>query len=525
MLDGSYIRSTETDTLYKLRRFGEEERNMLDAIGNIVGFLNGWIWSKGMLVLVVGTGLYFSVRLNFFQLVHFKDMWSRIMDKGSSDSGISTFGSFCTTMAARIGTGNVAGVAVAIYLGGPGALFWMWIVGITNSALAFVECTLGQLYKIKIDGEYRGSGAYCAERGLGWSKYGNFMAIVLMIGAACFMPAAATYTICDGFRNALGVPMWTVALAVAALLAVIIIGGVKRISQFAEYVVPVMTVAYLLVSIVILVMHISEIPAMFVTIIKSAFGQDAVFGGIVGGAILQGIKRGTFSSAAGMGESTPAASAAETSHPVKQGMANAAGVWLDTIIVCTATGFMLLLTDCFNVGTAYVGQGTPEMAALAESGTNGVIFVQHAAAKVIGSFAPIFIAIMLALFSFTCIISYYYEAETSALYLFQGDDKVKQRRIVTWIIRMAIIVLVFIFGIVESNLAWDLSDLALGSCTWVNVFMLWFLFPKARALYKDYEQQMKQGKEPYYNPNKLSWKGVDMDLWNEINKDRISEDK
>ncbi|MEA4934650.1 MAG: alanine:cation symporter family protein, partial [Lawsonibacter sp.] len=238
-----------------------------------------------------------------------------------------------------------------------------------------------------------------------------------------------------------------------------------------------------------------------------------------------GIKRGTFSSAAGMGESTPAASAAETSHPIKQGMANAAGVWLDTIIVCTATGFMILLTDCFNVTDVYIGQGAAEMAALAASGTRGVIFVQYACRLVIGNFAPLFIAIMLALFSFTCIISYYYEAETSALYLFQGEGKAKARKIVTWIIRIAIVALVFVFGIVESSLAWDLSDLALGACTWVNIFMLWFLFPKARALYLDYEEQMKAGKDPYYNPDKLSWKGVDTELWKEINKDRIKAGK
>lgn len=498
---------------------------MLSGIATLVGFLNGWIWSKGMLVLVVGSGLFFSIRLGFFQLAHFKDMWSRIIDRKSSDSGISTFRSFCTTMAARIGTGNVAGVAVAIYLGGPGSLFWMWVVGITNSAMSFVECTLGQLYKIKIDGEYRGAGAYCAERGLGWKKYGTFMAIILMIGAACFMPAAATYTICDAFRNASGVPMWAVAAVCAAVLALIVVGGIKRISQFAAYVVPFMTIAYLLVFLIVFITHIAEVPAMFVTIFKSAFGKDAVFGGVVGGAILQGIKRGTFSSAAGMGESTPAASAAETSHPVKQGLANAAGVWVDTIIVCTATGFMILLTDCYNVSNTYIGQGCKEMADLAASGTNGVIFVQYACRQIIGNFAPMFIAIILALFSFTCIISYYYESETAALYLFQGENKAKARKIVVWIIRVVTVSLVFVFGIVQSSLAWDLSDFALGACTWVNVLMLWFLFPKARALYQDYEKQMKAKKDPYYNPDKLCWKGVDKELWKEINKDRIEAER
>jgi AGCS family alanine or glycine:cation symporter len=197
-------------------------------------------------------------------------------------------------------------------------------------------------------------------------------------------------------------------------------------------------------------------------------------------------------------------------------MANAAGVWVDTIIVCTATGFMILLSDCYNVTGTYVGQGCKEMADLAAAGTNGVIFVQYACRQILGNFAPIFIAIMLALFSFTCIISYYYEAETSALYLFQGDNKAKTRKIVIWLIRIVTISLVFVFGIVQSSLAWDLSDFALGACTWVNVLMLWFLFPKARALYQDYEEQMKAGIDPCYNPDKLSWKGVDKDLWKEI---------
>ena len=183
-----------------------------NAINSAADFLNGYIWGIGMLFLIVGTGLVFTVGLGFFQFVHFGDMWKRIFDKQDSDSGISSFASFCTTMAMRIGTGNIAGVAVALYAGGPGAMFWMIIAGMTNSAVCFVECTLASLYKNRIDGEYRGGGPYCAARGLGWKKYAAFMAVIFMIGTSCFMPAAATYTICDGFRNATGVPMWVVAL-------------------------------------------------------------------------------------------------------------------------------------------------------------------------------------------------------------------------------------------------------------------------------------------------------------------------
>lgn len=497
----------------------------MEAFRSVINFLNGIFWGKGMLVLILGSGIYFSCRMGFFQFVHFKDMWSRILDKGDSESGISSFASFCTTMAMRVGTGNVAGVAVAIYMGGPGAMFWMIIAGMFNSAVCFTECTLAVLYKTRIDGAYRGGGAYCAERGLKWKAYGAFMALVLMIGTSVFMPAAATYTICDGFNNALGIPMWVSALVVALILAVVVLGGVKRISTVASYIVPFMTAVYLIAAILIVIMNIKEVPALLYEVFTCAFGANAIFGGTIGIAIQQGVKRGTFSSASGMGEASPTAAAAETSHPIKQGMANAAGVWLDTVIVCTASGLMILLTDCFHTQTGYIGTGAPEIAQLAEAGTNGVIFVQLACKTVLGNIAPVFIAIMLALFSFTCLISYYYEAETAAMYLFQGEKNAKTRKIVTKIMQFAMPVLIFIWGNIESGLAWDLSDLALGGCTWINMLVVLILSPKAFALYKDYEEQMKAGIDPYYNPDKLCWDGVDVDMWKDINKKRISSEK
>ena len=420
---------------------------MLESINNVVGILNGPIWGVGMLVLIVGSGLYLTIGLKGFQFVHFRDMWSRIIDKQDSDSGISSFASFCTTMAMRVGTGNVAGVAVAIYMGGPGALFWIILAGMTNSAVCFAECSLAVLYKTRIDGQYRGGGAYCAERGLGWKKYGAFMALILMIGTSMFMPAAATYTIADGFKQALNIPMWVSALVVAGIMAVVVIGGVKRISAVASLIVPFMVTVYLLATVIVLIVNITEIPSLVYNVVTSAFGKNAVFGGTIGIAIQQGVKRGTFSSASGMGEASPTAAAAETSHPIKQGMANAAGVWLDTVIVCTASGLMMLLTDCFNTQFGYVGSGAAELPQLAEEGYNGVLFVQLACRTVMGGIAPLFIAIMLALFSFTCLISYYYEAETAAMYLFQGEEKEGIRKTVTWIMRIGMPILIFIWGL------------------------------------------------------------------------------
>ena len=501
----------------------------MEAINNIVSMLNGPIWGVGMLVLIVGSGLYFTIRLGFFQFVHFKDMWSRIIDKSESESGISSFASFCTTMAMRVGTGNVAGVAVALYMGGPGALFWMIIAGMTNSAVCFTECTLSVLYKNRIDGQYRSGGAYCAERGLGWKAYGAFYAAFFGLGVVLFMPAAATYTICDGFKNALGIPMWISALVIALAMAVVVMGGVKRISSVASMLVPPMVGIYLIATVVILIANAGQIPSVIAQVVSCAFGsKEALLGGGVGIAIQQGVKRGTFSSASGMGESMPTAAAAETSHPIKQGMANAAGVWLDTVIVCTASGLMMLLSGCYNTQFGYIG-GTgamhDQMAQLAADGTYGVIFVQNACSTVMGSIAPLFVAIMLALFSFTCLISYYYEGETSVLYLFQGDDKAATRKVVIRIMQIVMPILIFIWGNIDSGLAWNLSDLALGGSTWINMLVVLLLSPKVFALYKDYEEQMKAKKDPYYNPDKLCWKGVDVEMWKDINKKRIAEDK
>lgn len=484
---------------------------------NIINYLNGWIWSVGMLILIVGTGLIFSIRLGFFQFVRHGEMWRRIFQNDNPKAGISTFTSFCTTMAARIGTGNVAGVAVAIYAGGPGALFWMWIVGCTNAAVAFVECTLGQLYKVKVDGEYRCSGAQCAERGLGWKKYGTVMAIIMILGTAFFMPAAATYTICDSFYNACRIPTFCTAIALALIFGGIVSGGIKRIGKFSSYAVPFMMIIYVVLFIVILIMNIQQIPNVFLLIIKSAFNKGAVMGGIEGGllaAILQGVKRGTFSSAAGMGESTPAAAAAETSHPIKQGMANAAGVFLDTIVVCTITGLMILLTGCYNTADA-IGGYTSVVSGL-EGKEGGVIFVQQATKSVLGEYAPLLIAVILLFFAFTCIVYYYYEAETAICYLLRNHARA--RKIVKKITEIVMTGLIIFWGITSSELAWSAADLALGINTWINMIVLWCLFPKVMMLYSDYKTQMRNGRDPVYNPEQenLCWKGVDKIMWQEI---------
>ena len=486
---------------------------------SLIGSANGFLWGIPMLVVIGGAGIFFTLYLKAFQFRRFTDMWKRILDKGDSESGVSAFASFCTTMAMRVGTGNVAGVAVAVYAGGPGAVFWMILIGITNSAVNFVECVQGSLYKTKIDGEYRGGPYYVAERGLGWGPYGAFIAVISLLGIGLFMPSAATNTVCVAFAQATGAPQIVFAAVMAVIMFVTVLGGIKRISAAASAIVPFMVVVYLAVTVIVIVMNIGDFPRVFGDIIRCAFSKDALLSGGIGVAIQQGVKRGTFSSASGMGEATPTAAAAETSHPVKVGLANAAGVWLDTVIVCTASALLILFTDCYNTAFGYVGSGHPGMADLT---SGSAVMVQYAASSVLGGFAEIFIAFMLFLFSFTCLISYYYEAETASTSLFQKPEQAGVRKAITWFLRIAMPVLIFYYGIASASLAWDLADLALGSITFFNMLVVILLIKPVGAMLADYEAQMKAGQDPYYDPDKLSFKGVDVEMWKEINAKKIA---
>ena len=494
---------------------------MLD---NLINSANGFLWGMPMLVVIGLGGIALTLYLGFPQFRHFGDAWKRILDKGdpSKTGGVSPFASFCTTMAMRVGTGNVAGVAVAVYAGGPGAVFWMFLIGITNSCVCFCETTQGSMYKTKIDGEYRGGPYYVSERGLGWKAYGTFIAIISFLGIGLFMPSAATNTVCVAFAEATGVPQIVFAAIIAVAMFITCLGGIKRISDAASAVVPFMVAVYLICFVVILVTNIGETGRVFGSIFANAFTADGVLGGGIGIAIQQGVKRGTFSSASGMGESTPTAAAAESPHPVRVGLANMAGVWVDTNIVCTVSALMILYTDCFNTAFGYVGAGHP---GLATQTSGSAVMVQYAASHVLGNFAGVFIALMLFLFSFTCLISYYYEAETAATYLFQKPEQANIRKGCTWFLRIGMPILIFYYGIVGAAMAWNLADLALGSITFFNMLVVVLLAKPVKGMLKDYEAQKKAGKDPYYDPATVSYKGVDVELWKEINSNYIAANK
>jgi AGCS family alanine or glycine:cation symporter len=489
----------------------------MELLGQVIDFLNTYIWSTAMVVFVLGTAIYFSIRLKFSQLRYVKVMAREVLSSKNSESGISTFASFCTTMAARVGVGNIAGVAVAIYTGGPGAVFWMWVTAIFLAATSFTECSLGQLYKIRVDGEYRGGAYYCAERALGWKWFGVLFAFVTMITMLALLPGVQSNTISEGLYNSLGIPHWITGIVGAVLLGIIILGGIKRISGFAAILVPLKIGLFILLTIVVLAFHAQAIPATFVTIFTAAFNQGAVFGGAMGAAISMGVRRATFASGAGMGEETPAASAAETDHPVGQGLANSFGIYMD-ILICTCTALMILVTDCFNTASGYVGSGSPAMAELAKTGQNGIVFAQEAVGTIAPGVGEIVVGVLVILFAFTTILSYSYQAETSFAYIF-GNARPAVRKWVIFGMRVMVLVFYIFFANTASTVAWGAADLGVGLMVWLNVFMLVFLFPKALRMFKDYEAQKKAGQRPFFDPEKVGIKNAE--LWSEINKDKI----
>ncbi|MGB0132948.1 alanine/glycine:cation symporter family protein, partial [Dokdonella sp.] len=316
----------------------------------LITLINDLVWSKALIALCLGAGLYFSIRTRFMQVRAIPEMIRAIFSGKTSPAGVSSFQALTMSLSGRVGTGNIAGVATAIAFGGPGAVFWMWTVAFFGASTAFVEATLGQIYKEKDDkGMYRGGPAYYIEKGLGVKWYAWTFAFATIIATGFLLPGVQANSIGIAIENAWGVESWITATCLMAGLAFIIFGGVKRIARFAEFVVPFMALAYILIALGIMAINIDQVPVIFSLIIKSAFGLEAGFGAMLGLAIEWGVKRGVYSNEAGQGTAPHAAAAAEVAHPAKQGYVQAFSIYVDTLLVCSATAFLILSTDMYNV--------------------------------------------------------------------------------------------------------------------------------------------------------------------------------
>lgn len=452
--------------------------------------INDLIWSNALIILCMGTGIYFSVVTRFLQVRYIREMWRLLFDGKSSDKGVSSFQAFAIAISGRIGTGNIAGVATAIAMGGPGAVFWMWLIAFLGSASAFIEATLGQIYKQVNNGEYRGGPAYYIEKGLGIKWYAVLFAVATVLSTAFFLPGVQSNSIALSVQNAFAIPVHYTGVAVVMLLALIIFGGVKRIGKVAEIVVPFMAGGYILMAIVIMALNITEIPSMISLIVRSAFDLEPAFAGVFGMAVAWGVKRGIYSNEAGQGTAPHAAAAAEVSHPVKQGLVQAFSVYIDTLFVCTATAFMILFTGKYNVIN-------PKGGFLVENlpgAKIGAEYTQQAISSHFPSLGAGFVAISLLFFAFTTIMAYYYIAETNLSYL----DK-KGRKWAVNILRLLLLFSTFYGSVKTAEAAWTLGDIGVGMMAWLNIIAILLLRKPALKALKDYQQQRKAGKDPVFD--------------------------
>ncbi|MFJ8526698.1 alanine/glycine:cation symporter family protein [Bacillus sp. NPDC094106] len=471
----------------------------------LIEWLVGQVWSIGLVVFALGAGVYFTIATRFLQIRYFKEMIKLLFEGKSSETGISSFQAFCLALSGRVGIGNIAGVATAIAFGGPGAVFWMWVMALLGAASAFIESTLAQLYKNKVGNEYRGGTPYFIEKGLKAKWFAVVVAIVVTISYGVLLPGIQSSSIAVGFENSSGVSKYITGILLVVLLAAIIFGGVKRIAIVSQTLVPFMAIGYVVVTCIVLIANVTEIPNMFALIFSSAFGINEMFGGIVGAAIAWGVKRAVFSNVAGVGEATYSSAAAEVSHPAKQGLVQAFSVYIDTIVVCTATALMILITGMYNV----IPEGKGAIVKTMGNIEPGPIYTQQAVETVVTGFGPLFVSIAIFFFAFTTLLAYYYIAETTLTYL---DHKFKLKWLKT-VLKIGFLTMVYIGSVESASLLWNLGDLGIGSMAWLNLLAILLLSKTALKVFRDYETQKKEGKDPVFNPKKVGIEGVE--FWEE----------
>ncbi len=489
----------------------------------VVDYLNAIIWSPLLVGLALGAGLFFSFQTRFVQVRMFREMIYLLVSGKSSDKGISTFQALAVSLSGRVGTGNIAGVAAAIGFGGPGAVFWMWVVAFLGASTAYVESALGQIYKEEDEGQYRGGPAYYLEKALGQKWYGWMFALTTIVACGLLLPGVQSNSISSAAEVAFGseamvttaigtvsVTKVATAIGVVTILGFIIFGGVKRIAHFTQIVVPFMAFAYIVTACAVVALNISELPRVIGMIFGDAFTPMAGFGAAVG----WGVKRGIYSNEAGQGTGPHAAAAAEVDHPAQQGLVQAFSVYIDTLFICSATAFMILITGAYNVhdpAGGFLIQNVP-----ATLDPNSPAFTQYAVDSVATGIGKPFVALALFFFAFTTLLAYYYIAETNVAYIrrtfkFPG---------MTFLLKIGLMASVFYGAVRTASLAWGLGDIGVGLMAWLNIVGILIIFfvskPALKAL-RDYEAQKKAGVEHYrFDPEALGIKNAG--FWVKRNK-------
>lgn len=465
----------------------------------IVSVLNDIIWSPALVVLLVGAGLYFSIRTRFVQVRRFGLMIRSLFARAEKtpdgrQHGISSFEAFCVALSGRVGTGNIVGVATAIALGGPGAIFWMWIIAFFGASTAFVESTLAQQYKFRHATGYRGGPASYIEKGLGLRWLAIVFSVLVLVGYGTFLPTVQSNGMAAALGNSFQLSPLVSGLGLAFVLGLVIIGGIKSIARVASIVTPFMALGYIVITLVVIAQHLDAVPAVLRSIVTGAFGIEPVAGGILGSTIMMGVKRGIFSNEAGEGGGAIVSASAAVSHPAKQGLAQAFSVYVDTLLICTATALMILCSGTYNILDAKTGEmlvaGAPQL------GDNYVGFTQAAVDSVLTGFGGTFVSIALVFFVFTTVMAYYFYGESSIMQIFEGRPEKKNfERICIWVFRFSLLGMVVFGALREADVIWQLGDVGVGITAWINVVVLLILCPRAIRALREYESSLPKKTE------------------------------
>lgn len=450
----------------------------------IIEWLSNFLYTYILIFMLIALGIFFTYKTNFVQFRYIKEMFRLLGDgaaNGKEDGHVSSFQAFCISTASRVGTGNLAGIAIAISVGGPGAIFWMWLIALIGAGSSFVESTLAQIYKEKDDkGAFRGGPAYYIEKGLNKKWLGVLFSILITVSFGLIFNSVQSNTISIAMNEAFGFDRMTVGIVLMILTVAIIIGGVQRVAKVSGIIVPVMAVLYILVSLFVILKNIGEVPGIILLIFENAFGIKQAVGGSLGGVILIGIKRGLFSNEAGMGSAPNAAATANVSHPVKQGLIQTLAVFNDTIIICSCTAFIILLSDVDLSG-----------------GLTGIQLTQNALSSQIGSIGSTFIAICILLFAFSSIIGNYYYGESNIEFL---TDK----KIYIGIYRAGVGAMVLFGSVASLDVVWNMADVFMAVMAIINLIAITALGKFAYRALEDYRKQKKNGiKDPVFKASSI----------------------
>ncbi len=454
---------------------------MLDTLDSAINAVNGVLWSYVLIVVLIGLGIYFTIKTKFVQIFYVGEM-VRVLRHGivghkTKGKEISSFQAFCISTASRVGVGNIAGIAIAVTLGGPGAIFWMWVIALIGSATGFVESTLAQIYKVPFrEGGYHGGPAYYIRNALKQPAVAALFAVLITITFALSYNSVQSNTIAMALNDSMGFDTIITGLVLCILTSMVIFGGAHRIAKVTEFLVPIMATLYLIVALVIFFKNLSAVPEMCYLIFHDAFApQSAVAGGFAA-VIMTGIKRGLFSNEAGEGSVPNAAACATTSHPVKQGLIQAFGVFVDTLFICSASAVIVLLSGKYEIG----------------GDVTGIALVQESLSSQLGEWCRYFMSFTITLFAFSSIIGNYYYGEVNIMYLTKNSY-------VMTVFRILVVAMVFFGSYASLSVVWDLADLCMALLALTNLYAIVRLGKYAFYAFDNYISQKKQGiKEPVF---------------------------